>query len=176
MVSAVSNNQAIIPDANITLGGSGANRTISLVPASNMSGGPVTITVMVSDGTTSTSTTFLVTVSAVNDAPDVSTITNVSTPEDTPVGPIAFTVGDQETAASALVITATSDDQTLIPDANITLAGSGINRTISLTPAANTNGGPATITVTVSDGTVSTSTDFQAVSYTHLTLPTICSV
>jgi hypothetical protein len=48
------------------------------------------------------------------------------------------------------VLTATSDNQTLIPDANITLGGSGNDRTITLTPAADETG-TVQITVTVTD-------------------------
>ncbi|MCP4169306.1 MAG: hypothetical protein GY758_00870, partial [Fuerstiella sp.] len=54
---------------NITLGGSGSNRTIEVLPGLNQTGGPATITVSVNDGTTTTQTTFDVMVTAVNDAP-----------------------------------------------------------------------------------------------------------
>ena len=101
------------------------------------------------------------TVSAVNDAPTITTIANQTTPEDTPTAALAFTVGDVETAAASLTVTASSSNTTLIPNANLVLGGSGANRTITVTPAANQNGGPATITLTVSDGTTSTSTTFN---------------
>ncbi|MEO1982135.1 MAG: hypothetical protein ABGZ24_16575, partial [Fuerstiella sp.] len=67
-------------------------------------------------------------------------------------GAIAFTIGDAETAAGTLTVTATSNDQTLVPDGNITLGGSGASRTINVLPSVNQSGGPATITVTVDDG------------------------
>ncbi|NUQ65253.1 MAG: phytase, partial [Pirellulales bacterium] len=158
IVTASSSNPLLIPDANLVLGGSGPQRTITLNPAANQ-GGTATVTVSVSDGTTTASDTFLVTVTAVNDPPTVSNIANQSTPEDTAKGPIAFTVGDVETAAGALVVTANSDNQALIPDANLVLGGSGSSRTITLHPASNQSG-MATITVTVSDGTASSSDTF----------------
>ena len=96
-----------------------------------------------------------------NDAPTISSIGNQSTAEDTSTGAMAFTVGDTETAAGSLIVTATSDDQTLIPDGNIILGGSGANRTIEILPASNQFGGPATITVTVDDGTTTTQTTFD---------------
>ena len=150
-VTATSDNQALIPDANLALGGSGANRTLTLTPLADQSG-TATITVTVTDGDGgSTSDTFVQTVTSVNDAPTLSDILDQSTPEDTVEGPLNFTVGDVETAASSLTVTATSDNQALIPDANLALGGSGANRTLTLTPLAGQSG-TATITVTVTDG------------------------
>ncbi len=72
-LSAVSDKLDIIPNANIQLSGTGSNRTIQIIPATNQFGGPVTITVTVDDGTglanSSTSAQFTVTVLPVNDAP-----------------------------------------------------------------------------------------------------------
>jgi hypothetical protein len=48
----------------------------------------------------------------------------------------------------------------LVPNANIVFGGSGANRTVTVTPAAGQSG-IATITVTVSDGQLSTPTSFQ---------------
>ncbi len=157
-VSAVSSNTALVPNANIALGGSGANRTITLTPSANASGA-TTVTVTVSDGSLSASTNFTLNVNAVNDAPTISTIAAQATNEDTPTGAIAFTVGDVETAAASLSVSASSSNPTLVPNANITLGGSGANRTITLAPAANITGA-TTITVTVSDGSLSASTNF----------------
>jgi hypothetical protein len=55
------------------------------------------------------------------------------------------TVADESFAAEELKVTATSSDQTVIPDANIALSGSGASRTLSLTPVGV---GETTITVT----------------------------
>ena len=110
-------------------------------------------------GETATAT-VTITVNGVNDAPTITDIADETTDEDAAVGPLVFTVADAETAAGDLIVTAASDNQTMIPDANLTLAGSNANRTITLTPAANQSG-TATITVTVSDGTVSTSDTFH---------------
>ena len=64
-----------------------------------------------------------------------------------------------ETAASALVVSATSSNPTLIPNGNIVLGGSGTNRTLTVTPA-NNQFGTATITINVSDGNITTPTTF----------------
>ena len=68
-LSASSSAQGLVPDANIVLGGSGASRTVAVTPASNQSGS-ATITLTVSDGAASTTDTFVLTVDAVNDAPN----------------------------------------------------------------------------------------------------------
>jgi VCBS repeat-containing protein len=173
-VTAASSNTTLIPNGNITLGGSGANRTISVSPAANANGS-ATITISVSDGTTTSTSTFNVMVTAVNDAPTISSIANQTTNEDTLLGPIAFTIGDVETAAGSLTVTASSSDTTLIPNGSITLGGSGANRTISLSPAANANGA-ATITVSVSDGTTTTIRTFNVTVTAVNDAPTISSI
>ena len=54
------------------------------------------------DGTGGTaSDTFVLTVTAVNDAPTISDVADQATNEDTATGAIAFTVGDIETAGGA---------------------------------------------------------------------------
>ena len=86
-----------------------------------------------------------------NTLPTISNITDKTINEDTPTGIIAFTVGDVETPAASLIVTATSSNTTLVPYTNIALGGSGASRTINITPASNQNG-ITMITVTVSDG------------------------
>ena len=100
-------------------------------------------------------------VTPVNDDPTISAIADQTPNEDTATGAIAFTVGDVETAAGSLTVTATSGNQTLVPDGNITLGGSGASRTINVLPGTNENGGPATITVSVFDGDATTQTTFD---------------
>ena len=80
-------------------------------------------------------------------------------PEDSATSALAFTIGDVETAVGSLTVTATSSNTTLIPDANLVFGGSGATRTLTATPAAN-QFGTSTITVTVSDGTATTSDTF----------------
>ena len=78
-VVASSSNQALVPDANIVLGGSGANRTVTITPAPNQYGS-VTITLGVSDGFAAATDTFVLTVNPMTDTPSV---TNATTNEDT---------------------------------------------------------------------------------------------
>jgi hypothetical protein len=157
-VSGSSSNTTLVPNANIVFGGSGANRTVTVTPAANQNG-TSTITVTVSDGSASANDSFLLTVSAFNDAPTISVIGNQATNEDTATDPIAFTVGDIETAAGSLTMSGTSSNTTLVPNANIVFGGSGANRTVTLTPAVNQSG-TTTITLTVSDGAASANRAF----------------
>ena len=85
------------------------------------------------------------------DPPTITDIADQTTAFETATGPIAFTIGDTESTVDTLTVTASSDNQTLVPDANIDLAGADASRAITLTPATG-EAGAATITVTVSDG------------------------
>lgn len=110
----------------------------------------VSLTVEASDGTFSPTTSVSISITDVNEAPTITALDDQTINEDGALSPVSFTVGDAETAASALSVTATSGNPTLVPDANITLGGTGATRTIEITPAAEESG-TATITVTVQD-------------------------
>ena len=91
-----SSNPTLVPNTAIVFGGSGANRTITVTPASNQSGS-ATITVTVSDGALTASDTFVLTVTPVNDAPSISDIPDATINQDTSTGPISFTPsGDRQ--------------------------------------------------------------------------------
>jgi hypothetical protein len=94
-----------------------------------------------------------------NNVPTISNITNRSIALNTNTGAIAFTIGDVETAATSLTLTRASSNLTLIPLSGIVFGGSGTNRTVTVTPAANQLGS-STITVSVSDGALSASDTF----------------
>ena len=156
---ASSSNTALVPVANITLGGSGAARTVAVTPVANQNG-IATVTLTVTDGSGATAfSTFLVTVDAVNDAPTISTIPDQVIVQDSATDPLAFTIGDAETAANALVVTAISSDVTVVTPTGITLGGTAANRTITVTPVSGKSG-TATMTVTVSDGSLSSNSVF----------------
>lgn len=93
--------------------------------------------------------------------PTISAISNVTIAEDSSTAALAFTVGDAETAAADLVVTATSSSTTLVPNtgAALALGGSLANRTLVVTPTAN-GSGTATISVTVSDGALTATRNF----------------
>ena len=94
-----------------------------------------------------------------NTAPTITSITNQITTVNTPEAAVPFTIGDAQTAASNLVLTALSANPTLVPSNNIVFGGAGANRTVTITPASNQLG-TATITLIVSDGSLSASNSF----------------
>ena len=71
-----SNNQALVPDANLIFGGSGNNRTLTIVPLSDANGRG-NIEIVVNDGVTISHTSFGITVEPVNDAPIVTNMNQV---------------------------------------------------------------------------------------------------
>jgi len=108
-----------------------------------------------------------------NQFPSISSVSNQSTRVNTQTPEIPFTVGDAETAADQLLVTATSSDQALVPDDSIFLGGSGSNRTVSIFPAFDQTG-TATITLTVTDnGGKFTTTSFLLTVIPANTPPTI---
>lgn len=121
-----------------------------------------TVTYTATDNTAATGqASRLITVQpagAVNTNPTISDIPNQSTLKDTPIANLGFTIGDAETNANLLTVAATSNNQALLPDANILLGGSGTARNVSLTPAPDQTG-TATVTVTVFDGAGGTAVD-----------------
>ncbi len=157
-LSASSSNTSLIPLTNIVFSGIGSNRFVTITPAANLSGS-ATITLTVSDSIATASKSFTLTVNAVNDAPTISTVVDQTCNEDTTTSAIAFTIGDAETATSSLTLAKTSSNTVLVPSANIVFGGSGTNRTVTITPAANQYG-TTTITLTVSDGLLNAEKSF----------------
>ena len=86
-------------------------------------------------------------------------MTNQTINEDTATTALVVTVGDSETVASSLTLTAVAADTTLLPLSRITLGGSGANRTVTLSPATD-HSGSTLVTLTVGDGTTTTSSTF----------------
>jgi type 1 glutamine amidotransferase len=91
--------------------------------------------------------------------PVISEIDDQSGTINNPIGPINFTVNDEDTDPNDLELSATSDNQELIPDENIVLAGTGIERSITINPTEGETG-TANVTIVVSDGVNEISTSF----------------
>jgi uncharacterized repeat protein (TIGR01451 family) len=162
-VTASSSDQNLVPPANLVLGGADANRTLTITPAANMNGA-ATVTVSVSDGVSTTSTSFGLTVNAVNDAPSFTPGAGQTVLEDagqqtlngwaSNISPGPFGEGNQ-----TLTFTVTNDNPTLFT-AVPTLSS---NSTLSYRPAANANGS-AVVTATLKDsgGTANGGVDTSA--------------
>ncbi|MEO0556269.1 MAG: BspA family leucine-rich repeat surface protein [Bacteroidota bacterium] len=91
------------------------------------------------------------TIAAVNMPPTISAIVDMSIDEDGTTGDIPFTINDAESNLDDLVVTASSDNTSLVSVAGIQLGGSGGSRTINVIPEPDVNGS-AVITVDVDDG------------------------
>jgi VCBS repeat-containing protein len=182
-IATTSSDQAIVPNAGLSIGGVGGSRTLTVTPTANRftriapaAGTPVTITVSVTDGTSTTSQTLNLTINAVNDAPTISDITDKSTVANTAVA-IPFTVADPDDAASTLTVALTSSNTALVPNSpssNIVFTGSGGSRSVSITPLANQTGATL-IGLTVSDASTS-AVDFFTLTVNPTGAPTISAI
>lgn len=149
-LKATSSNPSLIPVANIQFEGGGSARTVTLTPLPNAFGA-TTITLTASDDQgASAQNTFKVTVTPINDLPTLSALDSQTMLQDTTLGPIEFTIGDQETDAKNLVLKVTTSNSDLLPSGSLVFGGTGANRTLTITPTAHQYGF-AQVTVTVSD-------------------------
>jgi len=118
-----------------------------------------TITVIASDTLNLTAEdSFYLTVVNINDAPEISPISDAQMDEDTTIS-INFSISDTESDASTLTLSINSSNQTLVAPENISISGTGTNRTILITPA-DSEYGIVDITVLVSDGDLTSTTSF----------------
>jgi hypothetical protein len=108
---------------------------------------------VVDTGGRSNVTSFTVTVLPLNTTPFISAVAGTNTLIDTPAPALPFTVGDMESEANSLAVSAISANPALVPNDpdHIALGGSGSNRTVTITPAIG-QAGVAPITLSVSDG------------------------
>ncbi len=158
VLTGTSSNTSLIPNGNIVFSGSGGSRFVTITPAANQNGS-ATITLTVSDGDLTDTDTFVITVDPVNDTPTITSIAAQSIPVNTSTGSISFTIGDIETAPSSLTLTRSTSNSTLVPLSGIVFGGSGANRNVTITPAANQLGS-SSVTLTVSDGALTASRTF----------------
>lgn len=173
-LSVSSTNIALLPTQNIQLSGTGSSRTVNLIPVGSSTGTSV-VTLTVSDGKDTASTTFTVSVVAVNKAPTLSTPSDQTIETNGTTGALAVTVADPDGSTSSLTLSATSSNTSLIPSANVQFGGSAANRTVTVTPIKGQTG-TATITLTVSDGQDSTSTQFTVTVAAPNEAPSITSI
>jgi hypothetical protein len=161
-VTVSSSSTGLIPTPTVTYTSPNTTGSLKFTPVTNAYGW-ATITVTVNDGGTSNniiSHSFAVNVAQVDTPPTISSIANQVIAMDGVTPAIPFTVGDAETPVANLTVSGSSDNATLVLPADIAFGGSNANRTVTITPEAGQTG-VANITVTVSDGTDTTSTVFQ---------------
>ena len=158
---AATNADLIAPEA-ISVRKTGLRRYLEITPKENAHG-ETDITVTVNDGIDEVSTTFKLTVNAVNDPPTISAVEPIEINEDQMVS-FTVTLTDIDTAPEELKITGNAANAALLPSDNITSTGTGLTRTVTLSPGANM-GGKTKVTLFVNDGdnTVFTETELTVI-------------
>lgn len=161
--SVVATNADLVAPDGLVLRKTVSRRYLEITPLENAFG-ETDITVTVNDGIEEVSTTFNLTVNAVNDPPTISAVEPIEINEDQTVS-FTVTLTDIDTAPEELKITGNAANAALLPSDNITSTGEGLSRTVTLTPGANM-GGKTKVTLSVNDGdnTVSTETELTVIS------------
>ncbi len=163
--------------SGVTIDGTNAaNFTVTTAPATTIAGGGSTTmdvlfsaassgakvaAIHIASSDTSVGAAFDIALSGTGYVapPTITAVANQTTMRNNATSTLAFTVGDAQTAAASLTLSATSSNTTLVPVANIVFGGSGASRTVTVTPAIGQTG-TVTITVTVSNGSSTTSMTF----------------
>jgi Ca2+-binding RTX toxin-like protein len=128
-----------------------ADRSFTYTPAANFNGSD-SFTYKASDGQAESNTaTVSLTVTPVNDAPTVAVAPDGSCGADDRSGTLSLTVADVESSPGSLTLAGSSSSEELVPNANLSFAGAGADRSVTAT-AASGRTGTAVLTITVSDG------------------------
>lgn len=177
-VIASSSHPGLIPNPAVSYTSPNATGSLSFTPTAGTTGS-ATITVTVNDGGTSNNIvtrTFAVTVNAVNQAPTLSVLANVTVNEG-----IAQTINLAGISSGAsnetqtLIVTATSSNPILIPAPPVSYTSPNATGSLTLTSVTEVSGS-ATITVTVNDGGSSNNIVTRTFTATVNRLPVISAI
>ncbi|MCA9035403.1 MAG: hypothetical protein KDA91_09740 [Planctomycetaceae bacterium] len=160
--TATSSNTQLIAAVNVHYNDGDSIASIDLVPVANASG-QTTISVVMEDGGTDgdlltpgdnnrRTRTFLVVVTAVNDAPTIDSLSDVTIREDAPQQTVTLngiSAGGGET--QPIRITVTSSNPSLIPSPSVSYTSANTSGSISYKPVA-LKSGASLLTVRVEDG------------------------
>ncbi|MGI2091670.1 Ig-like domain-containing protein [Shewanella oncorhynchi] len=126
------------------------------VSATNVSAGTHSITAVAIDiaGNSSVASSAL-SVTIDTSAPTSSVIDNQNIQPGESSSTLAFTIADDVTAVTDILVTPASSDTTVVPLADVVLAGSNADRSVTVTAFGS---GTSTITLTLEDGAGNTST------------------
>jgi hypothetical protein len=158
-VTATSSDPNLVPNPAVNYTNANTTGNLTFTPAANAFG-TATVTVVVHDnggtangGVDSVTNTFTVTVNAVNQAPTLNTISNLTTNENAGLQTVnlsGITSGAANENNQTLTVTATSGNKGLIPNPTVNYTTANTTGNLTFTPAANAFG-TATITVVVHD-------------------------
>ena len=162
VLSGLSSNPSLVPPTNIAFSGVGSSRVVTVMPAPNASGiTTLTLTVSDAEGNT-TSTSFNLVVTSVNDPPTLNALPNLTIDEGT--GPQTVTLSGISSGAAnetqTLAVSAASSDPSLIPNPIVTYVSPGSTGSLSVAPKTDAFG-ISTITVSVHDGVTASAQSFQ---------------
>jgi len=147
-ITVTSNNQYVLANENIEVVRTGNEITLNLIPSSD-TGGAAEVNIAITDGFYITEEAFIV--DWQNTPHTVTSIENRIAKVNETIGPVTFTITDDETPTDEFLITVSSSDQTLVSDSNIDIIRNGSEVNLSLIPTRNYDGS-VTITVFVNDG------------------------
>lgn len=136
--TATSDNQSVIPNSQLTVTGTGTNRTINIAP---LAAGTAVITFHTCDDAPLCvdSTTTVNAIAAPSTPPTISDPGAQSVNEDDQKL-VSYTIADAETATNNLVMHSYSSDQTLVQDSGLAFTGSTGTRTLTITPVGDAHG------------------------------------
>ena len=151
-VAATSSNPTLLPSSGIVLGGVGSSRNVRLTPATNQTGSAI-VRVSVSDGNSSRTNAFTLTVNHGNYAPTLDSIAERVLSEDATGVTVPLTgIGSGATNESqTLELTAHSSNPELLPDPLVIYISPATTGSLELHLNANASGS-SLISVTVDDG------------------------
>ena len=112
---------------------------------------------------------------AASNPPTITAFNDVTICPNTPTSAIGFTIADNESEWSQMSVSATSSNQSVIPESNIVFGGSEGSRTITLSPASNQQG-TSDITVTVTDADGQTDSEVFTLTVEDVTPPVLSVV
>ena len=169
-LSAASGNTAVIAHAGIVLGGSGANRTVTVIPVSNAVG---TATITLTDSLSGETQQFSVTVNPVNDAPTFTKGANQVLIQNAPAQTIAgwatgFNPGPVDEAGQSVLAYLVTNNNNALFAVQPAIDASGA---LTFTPAMDASG-IASVNVSVQDngGTANGGVDTSAAQTFTITI------
>ncbi|MFO0941909.1 MAG: peptidoglycan DD-metalloendopeptidase family protein [Pirellulales bacterium] len=150
VVNATSSNPGLVPDTALSVAYASGKWQLQATPIANQFGQTLITLVATDPNGVSATIAFVLNVQSQNDLPTISSIANQTTTQGNTLPPIPFQISDIETDASALTLSATSTNLSLITSGGISFGGSADSRTVSLTPIDGKTG-QSTIRITVTD-------------------------